>query len=204
MIHLDKEAGTPLADQIVMQLASLIREGGLPSGARLPSIRKLAGTLTVSSATVVAAYDRLIARGLIESRASSGFFVAPRHAGSAARRAELPPERYDALSMIRRLLDPKEGMLHAGSGFLPQAWLEDTLSTRLLARVARKGKRAFVNPGTPEGYAPLRSQLATKLSMSGIPAHADQILMTFGVSQAFDLIARALISPGDVVLVDEP
>ena len=204
MIHLDKEAGTPLADQIVMQLASLIREGGLPSGARLPSIRKLAGTLTVSSATVVAAYDRLIARGLIESRASSGFFVAPRHAGSAARRAELPPERYDALSMIRRLLDPKEGMLHAGSGFLPQTWLEDTLSTRLLARVARKGKRAFVNPGTAEGYAPLRSQLATKLSMAGIPAHADQILMTFGVSQAFDLIARALISPGDVVVVEEP
>src|SRR5262245_5364213 len=77
MIHLDKEAGTPLAEQMVMQLASLIREGGLPSGARLPSIRKLASTLAVSSATVVAAYDRLIARGLIESRASSGFFVAP-------------------------------------------------------------------------------------------------------------------------------
>jgi DNA-binding transcriptional MocR family regulator len=204
MIHLDKDAETPLSDQIVMQLASLIRQGGLPSGARLPSIRKLAGTLTVSSATVVSAYDRLIARGLIESRASSGFFVAPRHGDPLASRSDLGPERYDALSMIRRLLDRKEGMLHAGSGFLPEAWLEDTLSTRLLARVARKGKRAFVNPGTAEGYAPLRAQLATKLSMAGIPAHADQILMTFGVSQAFDLIARALISPGDVVVVEEP
>ena len=93
MIHLDKEADTPLADQIVMQLASLIREGHLPSGARLPSIRKLAGTLTVSSATVVAAYDRLIARGLIESRASSGFFVAPRHAGSSGKGAGLAAPR---------------------------------------------------------------------------------------------------------------
>jgi DNA-binding transcriptional MocR family regulator len=78
------------------------------------------------------------------------------------------------------------------------------LSTRLLARVARKGKRSFVNPGSAEGYAPLRSQLAVKLSMAGIPAHADQILMTFGVSQAFDLIVRALIAPGDVVAVEEP
>jgi len=106
--------------------------------------------------------------------------------------------------MIRRLLDPREGMLHVGSGFLPAPWLEDTLSTRLLARVARKGKRAFVTPGTAEGYAPLRAQLAVRLGMAGIPAHADQILMTFGVSQAFDLIARALISPGDVVVVEEP
>lgn len=204
MIHLDKDAETPLADQIVMQLASLIRAGGMPSGARLPSIRKLAGTLEVSSATVVAAYDRLIARGLIESRASSGFFVAPRHPGPVARQLGVQPERYDAVSMIRRLLDPREGMLHVGSGFLPQAWLEDTLSTRLLARVARKGKRAFVNPGSAEGYAPLRAQLAVKLNMAGIPAHADQILMTFGVSQAMDLIMRALVSPGDAVVVEEP
>lgn len=204
MIHLDREADTPLADQIVMQLASLIRSGGLPSGARLPSIRKLAGTLTVSSATVVAAYDRLIARGMIESRASSGFFVAPRHPGPAAQRLALAPERYDAVSMIRRLLDPKEGMLHVGSGFVPQAWLEDTLSTRLLARVARKGKRNFVNPGSAEGYAPLRAQLAVKLNMAGIPAHADQVLMTFGVTQAMDIITRALLSPGDSVVVEEP
>ena len=204
MIHLDRDAETPFTDQIVMQIASLVRNGHLPSGTRLPSIRKMAGTLTVSSATVVAAYDRLIARGLIESRASSGFFVAPRHPGLSTQTREAAPERYDALSMIRRLLQPQDGMFHAGSGFLPEAWLEDTLSTRLLARVARKGKRAFVNPGTAEGYAPLRAQLAVKLGMAGIPAHADQILMTFGVSQAFDLIARALISPGDTVVVEEP
>ena len=209
MIHLDKDAETPLTDQIVMQLASLIRGGGMPSGARLPSIRKLAGTLAVSSATVVAAYDRLIARGLIESRASSGFFVAPSTlkaagGGPVAQRLGLTPERYDAVSMIRRFLDPGEGMLQAGSGFLPQAWLEDTLSTRLLARVSRKGKRAFVNPGSAEGYAPLRAQLATKLNMSGIPAHADQVLMTFGVSHAMDIIARTLLAPGDAVVVEEP
>ena len=65
MIHLDRASATPLTDQIVQQTAGLIQSGQLPAGSRLPSIRKLAATLSVSSATVVAAYDRLTARGLI-------------------------------------------------------------------------------------------------------------------------------------------
>ncbi|MBX9632910.1 MAG: PLP-dependent aminotransferase family protein [Burkholderiales bacterium] len=204
MIHLDKEAETPLADQIVMQLAGLIQQGHMPSGTRLPSIRRLAGELLVSSATVVAAYDRLIARGLVESRASSGFFVAPQSLGAV--RSQLTPQqpKYDAVSTLRQVLTKQEGVTPTGGGFLPEAWLEDTLSTRLLASIARQSKRSFVNTGTAEGYAPLRSQLATKMSTMGIPVHADQILTTFGVTQAFDLICRALISPGDAVVVEEP
>ncbi len=54
MIHLDRASATPLTDQIVQQTAGLIQAGQLPAGSRLPSIRKLAATLFVSSATVVA------------------------------------------------------------------------------------------------------------------------------------------------------
>lgn len=204
MIHLDKDAETPLVDQVVMQLAGLIQDGHMPSGTRLPSIRRLAGELLVSSATVVAAYDRLIARGLVESRASSGFFVAPQSLGAV--RNPLTPQRpqYDAVSTLRQVLARQEGVTPASGGFLPETWLEDTLSTRLLASIARQTKRSFVTTGTAEGYAPLRSQLATKMTTMGIPAHADQILTTFGVTHAFDLICRALVTPGDAVVVEEP
>ena len=71
MIHLDRDSDVSLIDQIVLQLAGLIQDGQLPPGTRLPSIRKLASTLAVSTATVVGAYDRLTARALIESRAVS-------------------------------------------------------------------------------------------------------------------------------------
>jgi DNA-binding transcriptional MocR family regulator len=204
MIHLDKGVETPLADQIVMQLAGLIQNGHMPSGTRLPSIRKMAGELLVSSATVVAAYDRLIARGLVESRASSGFFVSPQSLGAV--RSQVIPQRpkFDAVSMLRQVLQKQEGMLPVCGGFFPENWLEETLSSRLLASLARQGKRAYVSTGSAEGYAPLRSQLAVKLATMGVPAHADQILLTFGVSQAFDLICRALITPGDTVAVEEP
>ena len=52
MIHLDRANPTPLTEQIVQQLAGQIQSGQLPPGSRLPSIRKLAATLSVSSATV--------------------------------------------------------------------------------------------------------------------------------------------------------
>lgn len=205
MIYLDRAAATPLTEQIVQQMTGLIQAGHLPPGSRLPSIRKLAATLTVSSATVVAAYDRLTARGLIASRAASGFFVEAGRSTTLTALA-LPTRRdtIDGLWLMRRMLETRPGMLPAGNGFMPEAWLEDTISARLLARIARQGRRAYVTPGSAEGYAPLRQQLALKCNQAGIPAHAEQILTTFGVTQAFDLILRALLSPGDTVAVEEP
>lgn len=205
MIHLDRASDTPLMNQIALQLAGLIQSGQLPAGSRLPSIRKLAAQLEVSSATVVAAYDRLTARGLIASRAASGYFVLSR--------TTLPPrpqlvaqhhERLDSIWLIRRMLEQRPGQLLAGSGFLPEAWLEDTLSSRLLNRVARQEQRTWAAPGCAEGYFPLRQQLALKLKQDGIPAEAEQILLTFGATHALDLVMRALLSPGDTVAVEEP
>ena len=205
MIHLDRATTTPLTDQIVQQMAGLIQSGQMPAGSRLPSIRKLAATLSVSSATVVSAYDRLTARGLIASRAASGFFVEHRGGGQTAPHA-LPSRRdnIDGIWLMRRMLDADPAMLQAGNGFMPEAWLEDTISARLLARIARQGRHAYVTPGSAEGYAPLRQQLALKCKQAGIPAHPEQILTTFGATQAFDIILRALLTPGDTVAVEEP
>lgn len=204
MIHLDRASTTPLTEQIVQQIAGLIQAGQLPAGSRLPSIRKLAATLTVSSATVVAAYDRLTARGLIASRAASGFYVQARSGREAP--SPTPPRRdsIDAVWLLRRMMEPHEGLLGAGSGFLPESWLEDMLSSRLLSRLARNGPRAYATCGTPEGYAPLRRQLALKLAQEGIPAHADQIITTAGATQAHDLVVRALFTAGDTVAVEDP
>ena len=45
----------------------------LTPGAKLPSIRALSGSLKVSASTVVDAYERLVAEGVILSRPGSGF-----------------------------------------------------------------------------------------------------------------------------------
>lgn len=205
MIHLDRASDTPLMNQIVLQLAGQIQSGQLPAGSRLPSIRKLAALLEVSSATVVAAYDRLTARGLIASRAASGYFVLARNTEPVRPRlVAAHRERLDSIWLIRRMLEQKPGQLVAGSGFLPESWLEDTLSSRLLTRVARQEQRTWAAPGCAEGYLPLRQQLALKMKQAGIPAEAEQILLTFGATHALDLVLRALLSPGDTVAAEEP
>ena len=75
MFSLKRDTSTPLSDQIELRLRELIADGRLPAAARLISIRQLASQLAVSPNTVVTAYDRLVALGLIESRGRAGYFV---------------------------------------------------------------------------------------------------------------------------------
>ena len=75
-LHLGEEGG--LVEQIYVQLHERISSDALPAGTVLPSSRELAARLSVSRATVVAAYERLAAHGLIRSRAGIGTFVTGR------------------------------------------------------------------------------------------------------------------------------
>src|SRR5579863_7313986 len=78
MFELSRESEVPLVEQICERLTQLVRHGQLSAGTRLPSIRRLAKQVGASPFTVVDAYERLVARGLIESRAGRGFFVTQR------------------------------------------------------------------------------------------------------------------------------
>lgn len=205
MIYLDRDSSLPLTEQMVSQLAGLIQNGQLPPGSRLPSIRKQAATAGVSVATVVAAYDRLVARGLIESRAASGYFVSHRRPVPGRLPVPTAPRtEMDAVWLMRRLLEGNDQVAAVGSGYMPEQWLEDMLSARLLARFARNGKACYAKPCAAEGYLPLRQRIALKLGLAGIQALPEQVLMTFGVSQGLDLVCRGLLSPGDTVAVEEP
>lgn len=201
MFTLDREAGLPLADQLENELKRRMAAGQLAAGARLPSIRQLAARLGVSAYTVVTAYDRLVAAGLVESRATAGLFVKGR--------VEFAPEEalgsegaVDARWLARRLLQPGEGTISAGSAFVPGHWIDGTLTPAFIAKALRARPASSTAPtqGSPE----LREQLALKLRALQIPADPARVLVTFGASQAIDLICRALLHEGDTVLVEDP
>ncbi|SET65125.1 PLP-dependent aminotransferase family protein [Paenibacillus sp. NFR01] len=58
--------------------------------------------------------------------------------------------------------------------------------------------------GLTEGYTPLREAVAARLTAQGIPAGADDLLLTTGSQQAIDLVCKMLLDPGDAVLVEAP
>ncbi|TLZ27015.1 MAG: GntR family transcriptional regulator, partial [Gammaproteobacteria bacterium] len=52
MFELSRDSHQPLVDQICERVTQLVRDGQLPAGARLPSIRKLARQVGASPFTV--------------------------------------------------------------------------------------------------------------------------------------------------------
>jgi GntR family transcriptional regulator/MocR family aminotransferase len=74
-IALDRASDVPLHRQIHAQIAAAIRDGGVPSGARLPSSRTMARLLGVSRNTVLAAFDALASDDLLRGEHGAGMRV---------------------------------------------------------------------------------------------------------------------------------
>ena len=70
-----KTASQSLTEQLSTRFAERIKSRLLAPGARLPSVRLCAGQQGVSVSTVVAAYDQLLAQGLVVAHRNRGFFV---------------------------------------------------------------------------------------------------------------------------------
>src|SRR6201987_2513557 len=205
MFELVRNSEVPLVDQICERVTQLVRHGQLSPGTRLPWIRRLARQVSASPFTVVDAYDRLVARGVIESRAGRGFFVTPRRLSAPLAAMEaLEAPGADAMALARLCLANSAAIVAAGSGFLPENWLLETTPAAVLTRLARGRRSQTFLPCPPQGLPELREQIATRLLQHGIAAGAGNIVTTYGASHAFDLLARILFAPGDAVLVEDP
>ncbi|CAN7589384.1 PLP-dependent aminotransferase family protein [Acidovorax sp. LjRoot129] len=83
-----KTSTQSLTEQLSARFGERIRNRLLAPGARLPSVRQCAQQHGVSPSTVVAAYDQLLAQGLVEARKNRGFFVREMPTGLAERAPE--------------------------------------------------------------------------------------------------------------------
>ena len=63
---------------------------------------------------------------------------------------------------------------------------------------------AVLQYGPTRGYKPLLGAVADIMSARGVTTSADNLLITTGSQQGLDLVARVLLDPGDVVLVELP
>lgn len=208
---LSRQTDTTLSDQLAGRYAERIRQRLLAPGARLPSVRECARRHEVSPSTVVAAYDQLLAQGLVEARRQRGFFVrggagpaARLEAAAPAARGPRTPLPISATTLIRGMFQPPGSHPMPGLGTLPADWLDAPLLGSAIRRVATQLGQTALQYGDPLGEARLRRALATRLADHGVAATADQIVTTLGATQALDIVTRTLLKPGDSVLVDEP
>lgn len=177
----------------------------LVAGARLPSVRALAKSSEVSVSTVVEAYSRLVAEGVLVSRPGSGFYVAPQLAPMQLSAVEPRLDRaIDPLWVSRQSLEADDAVPKPGCGWLPAAWMAEQSLRKALRTASRASVDTLTNYGAPLGLPLLRQLISRRLGERGVEAAPDQIALTESGTQAIDLICRFLLEPGDTVLVDDP
>lgn len=202
-------AALTLAEQLADRYAQRIRDRLLSPGTRLPSVRLCAEQHGVSPSTVVAAYDRLLAQGLVEAQRNRGFFVrtTPLAARASAERVEVPlPSPVNAAALIRAMFHNRAEGPQPGAGVFPPDWLDTSFMAPAVRRITGPARLRSLSLqyGEPAGDLGLRQALSQRLSDFSVHATPEQIITTVGASQALDIVSRTLLRPGDPVMVEEP
>ena len=124
-------------NDVMHAIRARVASRAFAAGDRLPSIRAMAATMQVSPSTVVEAYDRLAAEGLVRARRGSGFYVASSALPPLAL-ADDDPRRdltVDPFWVSRQSLDASSSVLKPGCGWLPADWMPgDALRRALRSR----------------------------------------------------------------------
>lgn len=191
---------------LVMQIVQArISSRTIAHGDKLPSIRKMAKAASVSNTTVIDAYDRLVADGVIRSKRGSGYFVSGPNA--PLKLAEIGPKldrAVDPFWVSRQSLDAQPNTLMPGCGWLPPSWMPNEALRKGMRTLARSEGALLTDYGSTKGGIKLRQWLARHSAEEGLPIDPEQVLLTTSGTQAIDLICRLLLKPGDCVLVDDP
>ncbi|SDU40639.1 MocR-like pyridoxine biosynthesis transcription factor PdxR [Jiangella alkaliphila] len=211
-LHVRLDGRGDLSGQLYRQVRAAVLAGRLPAGQPLPPTRELAGDLGIARNTVSMAYDRLAAEGFLVARPGVGTFVA---AGLAPDRPPDDGGDGDPVALVPRAvwaglpaaadLAATEAEFDFRPG-VPDATLFPYAAWRRVT--ARQLRATAVGTGAhiaAAGHPALRAAIARHVAVArGVPAAPDDVVVTSGSQQAVDLLARVLLSPGDVVAVEDP
>ncbi|AKU21730.1 PLP-dependent aminotransferase family protein [Massilia sp. NR 4-1] len=198
-----------LYEALADEIAGMIAKNVLRPGERLPSVRQQQERRGVSPSTVFQAYYLLEARGAIESRPRSGYYV--------AQRQPLVPEpdasRPDGVSTVVDVSELVFSVLDAGRE-RSNVPFGSAFPSPLLFPLEKLGRAAAaalrrIDPWStvadlPPGNAELRRQIALRYQLDGVQVAADEIVITNGALEALNLCLQAVAHPGDTVLVESP
>jgi DNA-binding transcriptional MocR family regulator len=167
---------------------SLLTDGRLALGVRLPAERELAEALGLSRTTVTAAYRTLRESGHLTSRRGAGSWTA------------LPAGHRIGTSGLWSPLDDDDVIDLACAALPAPPELTDAVTA-----AAADLPRYLAGAGYhPMGVDVLREAVAREYTGRGLPTVPDQIMITGGVQHALDLLLRLLVAPGQRVLLETP
>lgn len=177
----------PLYEQLYRFVRCEIESGKLKPDEKLPSKRKLAAHLKISTVTVEAAYAQLEAEGYIRTVPKSGYYVLPFEKHSPAEPAPLDKETPPAgEASVVYDYDFKTNVVD--TGLFPFAtW------AKLAREVLAESSHELLNVTHPQGSPALRSEIVEYLyKFRGITASPDQIVVGAGSEYLIMLLIQLL------------
>jgi GntR family transcriptional regulator / MocR family aminotransferase len=195
------------------QIRAAIVNGRLQPGLRLPATRKLADLAGVSRNTAVVVYDLLQSQGYITIHPGAGAFVADNTSRLARLNLSINDQKADSRftsfwrnpPLLSAPFQPPYRFdfrigLSDQSAFPFQVW------QRLLMRSQRALSKTSTTYAEPQGQSTLREAIATHVSLSrAVACLANDIVVTGGIQQALDLLARILVTTGQTnIAVEDP
>lgn len=187
----------------------------MPAGTRLPSTRTLVAELGVSRITVVSAFEQLTAEGFLRSRAGDGTYVDTLWTDTAPQKPlPRPPLSERGAATSSRGTDLFSEAPHAWAPAETESFVASQVASsafpaatwkRMLGRHAGRTDPLVIGYSDPHGHRALREAIADYVNdVRGLGCTADQIVVTSGAQQAFNVLAVLLLDVGDSVIVEDP
>lgn len=211
--RLDASSRRPLYLQIAGLIGEKIKSLVLPAGTKLPPERELAVLFGVSRTTAINAYRCLEQQGLVVTRVGSGTYVEELPAGREEGGRCVPwiqlMTPFPQLPLSTVLREILEVDFSGGSISLAAGMPDPALYPVELLRQVIAGSNNGINPVdlghiSTEGYGPLRNLVARVIADRGIESTGEDVMITAGSQQGLYLIGKALLEPGDYVVVESP
>ena len=198
-VQLDKLSDEPLYIQLYKVFKNMIESGQLQNNEKLPSIRKISAQISINNSTVINAYKLLEKNGFAYSQTGSGTYVFSKKAVNSNVGMQL---QYNITENTNNIIGEKLinfANLIPDSKLFPVNAFKDIINEVL----DRDGGSAF---GYTEikGYTPLRESLMEYANCYNIKCNLDDIQIISGAQQGIDIIAKALIDYGDILITEKP
>jgi 2-aminoadipate transaminase len=210
---LKRDADVSLTQQLVDRVVAAVDSGELDPGEKLPTTRALAEQAGINHLTAARVYRRLAELGYVTATVGRGTFVRTLVPATDER----PGDDWQIYALPDRQVTYGEqvlgdafrlpyapGMLSLATGWpSPSVYPTEQLA-EITADIFREEGGNAISYLSAEGLYELREQIAKLGSGPGWASHPEEIIVTSGARQGIDLVARALLEPGDVVVTESP
>ena len=196
-------------EALAQEIAESIAQGQLRPGERVPSVREASRSRGVSPSTVFEAYYLLEARGLIEARPRSGYFVSHAAAWQQEPESSRPVTKERAVEVSELVFQVlgharNRALVPMGSAFpSPLLFPLPKLALATGKALRRLDPWRTVEDLSP-GSAALRRQIGLRYLGMGCGVDTEELVITNGAMEALNLCLESVTQPGDLVAVESP